>query len=318
VQQQIKICVSSPRSAVSLVAAYLSHHPAGVADLALQVEQIETVVQQAVQLGAKLLQPIQVVQTQTGSQKIACIQGWGDYQHTLIEQLQPALNSASIIDLTGQEASLLSIDHAVLNVKQGELSGAIAWYEQLFSLQRRQNFAIQTRQSALCSQVLTHPKGAIQLAINEPASVGSQIQEFLDWNRGAGIQHLALRTSGIVTLIAHLRQQGLRFLSIPASYYQQVQQRPHFPLSLTELQRIAQQEVLIDWQSDNPQALLLQAFTHPIFDQPTFFFELIERRQSLHNQRIQIAEGFGEGNFQALFEAIEREQMKRGSLKLEG
>ncbi len=114
--------------------------------------------------------------------------------------------------------------------------------------------------------------------------------------------------------IAQFRQQGLSFLSVPFSYYEALRQRPGFSLSAAEWQAIAHQEVLVDWQKDLPQALLLQAFTQPIFPQPTFFFELIERRKSWVNQRCHQAKGFGEGNFRALFEAIEREQMKRGSL----
>ncbi|NEQ25715.1 MAG: 4-hydroxyphenylpyruvate dioxygenase, partial [Microcoleus sp. SIO2G3] len=118
-----------------------------------------------------------------------------------------------------------------------------------------------------------------------------------------------LETPQIVKAIAQLRNLGLSFLSIPSSYYTQLRLNyPGLPLSAAELEEIAAQEILVDWQDKSRRALLLQTFTQPIFEQPTFFFELIERRQE--------AEGFGEGNFRALFEAIEREQMKRGSLPL--
>lgn len=325
-EQAIRFFISSPRSESSPIAQYLRQHPAGVGDLAFQVTNLEAIVQRATARGATLLQPIQLVETETGYQKTAQIRGWGDLQHTLIERHDASyrLNLGDnrsdhpiTASLSEMQPEFLCIDHVVLNVKQGDLQRALAWYEALFGFQRRQNFAIQTEHSALCSQVLTHPDGLVQFPINEPASAGSQIQEFLDLNRGSGIQHIALRTSGIVSLMARLRQHGITFLSVPLSYYEQLRDRPGFSLSLAEWHSIASQEVLVDWQLDKPQALLLQAFTQPIFELPTFFFELIERRSCTINQQRQIAEGFGEGNFRALFEAIEREQMKRGSLKVQ-
>jgi 4-hydroxyphenylpyruvate dioxygenase len=155
--------------------------------------------------------------------------------------------------------------------------------------------------------------GDVQLPINEPASANSQIQEFLNVNRGAGIQHIALRTRNIVHAIAQFRASGLSLLPVPKGYYLEIQQRKGLPLSTDELDAIAAQEILVDWKentffgSNNIIPVLLQIFTQPIFSQPTFFFEFIERRYQ--------AQGFGEGNFRALFAAIENEQIKRGSLK---
>lgn len=304
----IRFQISEPSSFSCPVARYLARHPAGVADLAFRVADLEAVLRQAAALKAIILQPVHWRSdpfSQSGGYKAACIQGWGDLQHTLIQQ-DPvdAISKTSTRDWLG-------IDHIVLNVKQGDLEQALSWYERLFGFQRCQNFAIQTAYSALCSQVLRHPSG-LQMPINEPASASSQIQEFLDWNRGSGIQHMALRVGQILPLIARLRQNGIVFLPVPASYYSQLGQRPGFELKPSEHQAIAEQEVLVDWRLGYPEALLLQAFTQPIFEQPTFFFELIERRICPVSQ--QLAAGFGEGNFQALFEAIEREQIKRGSL----
>jgi 4-hydroxyphenylpyruvate dioxygenase len=329
--QQIRFWLSSPRSADSPVAAYLTHHPAGVADLAFQVTNLAAILRQAEQLGIPIWQPLQLVESPQGCYKMAQIQGWGDLRHTLIESLNvPPVASSSLMEPEDSQATVSSdplgrstqsswigIDHVVLNVMAGDLDKVIHRYETLFGLQRQQNFAIQTERSALCSQVLSHPEGSVQLPINEPASPDSQIQEFLDWNRGAGIQHIALRTQNILDLMARLRRQKIRFLSVPLTYYEQLCQRPEYALTPAEYERIAQQEVLVDWQPDQPQALLLQAFTHPIFEQPTFFFELIERRSYQVSQQMKTVQGFGERNFQALFEAIEREQMKRGSLKVE-
>jgi 4-hydroxyphenylpyruvate dioxygenase len=300
------IFLSSAKTAQSPVAQYLQNHPAGVADVAFQVTDLEAAIAKAETVGAKVTRSPQIVRQPWQTVKLAQIQGWGDLRHTLVEQ-KPLKKSLEVRWVKG-------FDHVVLNVAAGELGKAIAWYEKAFGFQRQQTFEIQTGRSALYSQVLVHPEGEAQMPINEPASPSSQIQEFLNDNRGTGIQHIALQTGEIVEAIAQFRQQGVAFLPVPFSYYEALRQRPGFNLSEIEWQAIAHQEVLVDWPKDMPQALLLQAFTQPIFPQPTFFFELIERRKGWANQQYYQAKGFGEGNFQALFEAIEREQMKRGSL----
>jgi 4-hydroxyphenylpyruvate dioxygenase len=210
-------------------------------------------------------------------------------------------------------SSFAAIDHIVLNVSAGDLERAVTWYEKILDFQPQQTFNIQTARSALYSQVMVSGNGDVQLPINEPASANSQIQEFLNVNRGAGIQHIALRTRNIVHAIAQFRASGLSLLPVPKGYYLEIQQRKGLPLSTDELDAIAAQEILVDWKentffgSNNIIPVLLQIFTQPIFSQPTFFFEFIERRYQ--------AQGFGEGNFRALFAAIENEQIKRGSLK---
>jgi 4-hydroxyphenylpyruvate dioxygenase len=287
--------LSSALTQESPVAHYLQQHPPGIVDVAFQVEDLPAAIAQALHANARVLQTAGAFQ----------VLGWGKLRHTLVAA-QSHVKSANAV--------ITAIDHIVLNVAQGELEPAIAFYEQAFGFQRQQSFAIRTQRSALCSQVLTHPDSAIKFPINEPATKTSQIQEFLDLNGGAGIQHLALRTEGIVAAIAQFRQRGLTFLQVPLSYYEQLRQREGFQLTEAEWEAIAAQEVLVDWQSEQASALLLQAFTQPIFSQPTFFFELIERRRCWVGEVEKTAQGFGEANFQALFEAIEREQMKRGSL----
>ncbi len=313
--------LSSPLTSLSPVADFLRQHPPGVADIAFCVEDVEAVMQKAIAHGAKVLQPIQ----QKSCLKWSKIAAWGSLTHTLIERqeippcppeargggeqensyypllaehLKPYPPVAAINTFTG-------IDHVVLNVATGDLERAVAWYQNTLDFHSQQSFKIQTERSALHSQVMVSPNSSVQFPINQPASPNSQIQEFLDVNRGSGIQHIALQTLNIVSAIAQFRSQGLSFLPVPPSYYTQLQER-QIPLSADQLAEIAQQQILVDWQDTNPQALLLQTFTQPIFGQPTFFFELIERRAQ--------APGFGEGNFRALFEAIEREQIKRGSL----
>jgi 4-hydroxyphenylpyruvate dioxygenase len=310
--------LSSPLLPTSPVAEFLRQHPPGVADVAFDVEDVEKAIALAAQHNAKIIQPIQSEEYI----KWGKISAWGSLTHTLIEKVQGddledkgttwgqggqggrlgGISSTSPLS----PSSITAIDHIVLNVAQGDLERAVAWYEEVLDFQPQQAFKIKTDRSALYSRVMLSRNGGVQLPINEPASAQSQIQEFLDVNRGAGIQHIALQTPNIVDAIALFRACGLSLLPVPQTYYSQLKQREKLPLSALELEAIAQQEILVDWKEDTQKAVLLQIFTQPIFTQPTFFFEFIERRFQ--------AQGFGEGNFRALFEAIEKEQIKRGSL----
>lgn len=314
----IYFVLSSALAPDSPVARYLQDHPAGVTDLAFRVRDLPYTLEQAMAGGARLLQPIQTLNYPCGQLQWAKVGGWGELHHTLIQRTgltpllpdgsatQPVVPAAPISISSTRPAPLLQIDHVVLNVAAGDLSQALAWYQQVFGFSSSRRFEIQTSRSALRSEVLVHPEGRAQLPINEPLSAGSQIQEFLNVNHGPGIQHIALQTNQILSTVAQLRRQGLKFLDVPPSYYTQLRQRlPDWMLAL-DWQRIEQQQILVDWQASQTEALLLQIFTQPIFAEPTFFLEIIERRSQ--------AQGFGEGNFMALFEAIEQEQIKRGTL----
>jgi 4-hydroxyphenylpyruvate dioxygenase len=316
--------LSSPLLPTSPVTEFLRHHPPGVADVAFAVADLPAVIARVAANGAKILQFIE----DAGSCKYAKIVAWGGLTHTLIErklikgeegqtnQFKIQNSKFKVKELLPSISNHLSnhiftdIDHVVLNVGVGNLETAVSWYQKVLDLQPQQSFKIHTERSALHSRVMMSANGKVQLPINEPGSPNSQIQEFLQVNRGAGIQHIALRTPHLISAIARFRAAGLSFLSIPESYYTKLQQRLEFPLSSPELQAITQQEILVDCQKDSPLgALLLQIFTQPIFEEPTFFFEFIERRSQ--------ASGFGEGNFRALFEAIESEQVKRGFVREE-
>ncbi|MEH2376801.1 4-hydroxyphenylpyruvate dioxygenase [Nostoc sp.] len=307
--------LSSPLLPTSPVAEFLRQYPPGVADVAFAVEDVDGAIALAHLHGATILQPIQERQVGTAFFKCGKIAAWGGLTHTLIEKSLVSGHPSLVFD-KGQmtnDNTFTAIDHIVLNVAVGELERAVAWYEKILDFQPQQAFKIKTNRSALHSQVMVSRNGSVQLPINEPASSNSQIQEFLDVNRGPGIQHIALRTTNLVSAIAQFRASGLSLLSVPQTYYSQLKQRPGLSLSPLELEAIAQQEILVDWQEYTPleggniAPLLLQIFTQPIFEQPTFFFEFIERRFQ--------AKGFGEGNFRALFEAIESEQIKRGTLQ---
>ncbi|MBC1223867.1 4-hydroxyphenylpyruvate dioxygenase [Nostoc sp. UCD121] len=303
--------LSSPLLPTSPVAEFLRKYPPGVADVAFAVEDVEAAIAQAQKHGATILQPIQEREVGRAFLKCGKIAAWGGLTHTLIERSLVICPSSSVNNTN--DNTFTAIDHIVLNVAVGELDRAVAWYEKILDFQPQQAFKIKTNRSALHSQVMVSRNGSVQLPINEPASRNSQIQEFLDVNRGPGIQHIALRTTNLVSAIAKFRASGLPLLSVPQTYYSQLKQRSGLTLSPLELEAIAQQEILVDWQEYTPVGtqqtapLLLQIFTQPIFEQPTFFFEFIERRFQ--------AQGFGEGNFRALFEAIESEQIKRGTLQ---
>jgi 4-hydroxyphenylpyruvate dioxygenase len=308
--QKIVFLLSSPLNSLSPVAEFLKQYPEGVVDVALQVEDLESLVR-----GIKQDIFIQENFYPSGKLKTCEVTSIANLKHTLIERHgnTPILDDVNLVTYPINEQSqsnITEIDHLVLNVFQGNLESTANWYEQNLGFIKKQTFTIQTERSSLYSQVLVHPKTQIQFPINEPRSDNSQIQEFLDFNGKEGIQHLALKSQNILSLTKQLRDRGVIFLSVPTSYYQQInKQKSAFIVSDQEWLAIREQEILIDFEQDNctssEKPTLLQIFTKPIFDKPTFFFELIERRNS--------AQGFGEGNFQALFEAIEREQLQRGT-----
>jgi 4-hydroxyphenylpyruvate dioxygenase len=274
--------LSSALSSTSPVASYLKKHPPGVADIALRVHRIETQLAKADQIQVSL----QTLPSKGGLLKWAKISGWGSLSHTLIENTssvdfcqaffesgtQAESNLRAIAD---GAADFTQIDHVVLNVAAGVLGQVVEWYRNLFDFQVQQTFQIQTETSGLNSKVLMSQDGQVYFNINEPSSSKSQIQEFLDENRGSGIQHIALKTHNIVQAVMQMRQRGMKFLSVPATYYSQLNQRLQqekiSQFSQTEAQDIKAQNILVDWQKNRPESILLQIFSHPIFEQRTFF-----------------------------------------------
>ena len=330
----VYIVLSSPITQDSPVAEFLRLHPPGVVDIAFLVSDLAVVMERIVKKGAKILKTIQERSFSQGYLKWSKIAAFGTVNHTISEQKgiskiwaistqldwiedpfelesYPTAIQGKTSRLNSNENNKIAtlfnkIDHVVLNVAAGDLRRVVEWYRDILGFQPQQMFKIETETSGLGSQVMIHPDSGVQLPINEPTSANSQIQEFLDVNRGAGIQHIALATDNIIDAIAQLRHRGLSFIEVSPTYYTRAQQRCN--LSVTEWEKIIAHQILVDSQADSPQSLLLQTFTQPIFKHPTFFFEIIERRLG--------AKGFGEGNFRALFEAIEREQLKRGNLQV--
>ncbi|MEM9483732.1 MAG: 4-hydroxyphenylpyruvate dioxygenase [Cyanobacteria bacterium P01_F01_bin.116] len=297
--------LSSPRTSDSPVAEYLRNHPPGVADVAIEVKNLtailrhlETHTQPQTTLSPTLSQLVDLDE-KTRPSAWASISGWGALRHTFIER-QPLENP---VQSSLQYRTSKGVDHIVLNVPAGELQAAVKFYQCLLQLQKQQRFNIQTAQSGLYSQVLFSPTSQVYFNINEPTSNNSQIQAFLEANQGAGVQHIALHSEPIVPTVVNLRNRGVPLLSVPSKYYSQLQQRLQMhPLDLVtnqEWHQIIAQQILLDWQPKQPNSLLLQIFSRPIFHKNLFFFEFIERRQAV--------QGFGEGNFLALYKAIEAE-----------
>jgi 4-hydroxyphenylpyruvate dioxygenase len=287
----IYFVLSSPITQSSPVFNYLRHHPAGVIDVALNVEDIETILAKTAFVGEPTSFPCLC-----GHLKWAKVSGWGDLTHTLIENTSSfsfceAMASRMSAE-NGAEPSAISIaktkpseidpasiftqiDHVVLNVPAGALQKTVDWYCNLFDFQVQQTFNIQTQYSGLRSRVLKSADRKIYFNINEPTSASSQIQKFLEANRGSGIQHIALRTENIVQAVAELRQRGLGFLSVPGAYYTQLKQKlmPMLRnlLKPTELAELETHCILADVSEAESASLLLQIFTQPIFKEPTFF-----------------------------------------------
>ena len=305
------LVLSSPLNSTSPVARYLKSHPSGVVDIAFRVKDIAKIIERACGLSVEILQDIQQGKCTTGGFKYAKIAGWNCLQHTLIEAgdrlgyCLPNFQLKQHQNIPRYESKVTNIDHVVLNVAKGKLNSAVKLYRALFNFQVQQSFEIQTNKSGLSSQALIDEAGEVQFNINEPTSANSQIQEFIDLNHGSGIQHLALRSLNLIADIARMQQRDLKFLAVPRAYYSQLES---LPLNSEEQEAIADLQILVDRDRSLPQSLLMQTFTRPIFEQPTFFLEFIERRQE--------AKGFGGGNFQALFEAVERAQENR-TLKIE-
>jgi 4-hydroxyphenylpyruvate dioxygenase len=305
---QVLFRISSALNKSSPVAAFLAVHPPGVADVAFFVDDLDSFSQNISSLN------INIIETPTlnvdGLLQMV-IQGWGNFRHTIIANAESPSQDELLSKVPPsakefEDSYIIGIDHVVLNVPKDQLTNAAKWYQDLFGWRVQQSFDIQTAHSGLYSQALIDSTGQVQFNINEPSTVSSQIQTFLDIHGGAGIQHVALHSRNIFQAVDNMQQKGLNFLSIPVSYYHNLKNRSenirNFPFGIKEWHHLEKLAILLDWSGDNAAELLLQIFTQPIFNEPTFFFEIIERRSQ--------AQGFGEGNFMALFQAMEQESLK--------
>lgn len=311
-QGEIRFVVTSALDPGSEVAHHVRHHGDGVRAVAYRVDDARAAHHAVVARGARSVRAPSASRDGGGEVVVAEIAAYGDTRHALVERdgyrgvFMPGYEPTDLPVHAGAAVGLTRIDHIVANVEAGRLDQWVDWYERVWGLTRRQHFgedAISTAYSALRSTVVGDG-GRIVLPINEPAPGlrTSQIAEFLDYYRGPGVQHVALRTSDIVSTVRALRDRGIRTLRVPADYYAQVPARIagiEAPLPWDELAALG---ILVD---RDEEGFLLQVFTENVASRPTVFIEIIQREG---------ARGFGEGNFKALFESIEAEQARRGNL----
>jgi 4-hydroxyphenylpyruvate dioxygenase len=309
-QGDIRFVVTSGLRGDSEICRYASAHGDAVKDIALTVPDASNAYRQAVQRGARGVDEPHWVEDEFGRVELSSIAAYGEVVHTFVNRSEyagPYLPGYFAQSANGAPAGigLRTIDHVVGNVELGRMDHWVEFYERTMGFTEMIHFsdeAISTEYSALMSKVMTDGEGKIKFPINEPAEGKrkSQIEEYLEYCGGPGVQHIALASDDIVGTVERLRERGMIFLSTPEAYYEDAPGRVGEILEdWDDLQRL---RILVDRDDDG---YLLQIFTKTAQDRPTLFFEVIER----HGAR-----GFGEGNFKALFEAIEREQALRGNL----
>ena len=307
-QGRIRLVVTGALGSGSEIARHHALHGDGVRSIALSVPDVDHAYAEALARGARGVTAPEELSDGHGTVRRASIATYGDTLHTFVDRAGydgPFLPGYTATPASAAPDLLLAIDHIVGNVELGHMQEWVGFYERVFGMTEMIHFsdeAISTEYSALMSKVVTSGNGRIKFPINEPAEGRrkSQIDEYLDFYGGAGAQHIAVATRDIVATVAELRSRGVAFLPIPDAYYDDVAER--VPAVADQLADLRAQGILVD---HDDEGYLLQIFTTPVGDRPTVFFEVIER----HGAR-----GFGEGNFKALFEAIEREQDKRGNL----
>jgi 4-hydroxyphenylpyruvate dioxygenase len=309
-QGKIRFVLTTPLSPGSEIAAHLHKHGDGVRDYALWVDDARLAFRTAVDRGAIAVHEPQVISDEDGEVVIAAISTYGDTIHSLVERrnytglFMPGFRAVQP-HYQPPEVGLRYVDHCVGNVELGQMNRWVAYYGDVMGFRNLITFDdkdISTEYSSLMSKVMANGNDRIKFPINEPASgkKKSQIEEYLDFYGGPGVQHLALATEDIIATVTALRDRGVEFLTVPTSYYGELQERVG---RIDEpVDQLAALGILVD---RDPDGYLLQIFTKPVEDRPTLFYEIIQRKG---------ARSFGKGNFKALFEAIEREQEARGNL----
>ncbi len=293
------------------IAAHVARHGDGVQNIALWVDDAESAYLETTKRGARGVAEPSVLRDDRGEVKTAAIAIYGETIHTFIERRKyagvflPGYAGIDGEDVVSRPAGLKHIDHMVANVELGAMNRWVRFYEEVMGFRMYQTFDdkdISTEYSALMSKVMANGNGRIKFPVNEPAPGRrrSQIDEYLDFYGGPGVQHIAMETGDIINTVSRLRAQGVEFLRVPSTYYEDLEKRiGRIDEPVNELSNLG---VLVD---RDDEGYMLQIFTKPVEDRPTLFYEIIQRKGS---------RGFGKGNFRALFEAIEREQARRGNL----
>ncbi len=311
------------KGAVAPDSPLITHHAEhgdGVVDISLEVPDVDVCIEQARRAGATVLQEPETVTDEHGSVRVAAIAAYGETRHSLVQRVvdgetysgpylpgyQPA--ASTFVKRDGAPKRLFqALDHIVGNVELGKMDEWVAFYNRVMGFVNMAEFIgddIATDYSALMSKVVANGNHRVKFPLNEPAIAKkkSQIDEYLEFYRGPGAQHLALATNDILRTVDELRTEGVEFLDTPDAYYEDPEMRARIGEVRVPIEELQKRKILVDRDEDG---YLLQIFTRPLGDRPTVFFEIIERHGSL---------GFGKGNFKALFESIEREQDKRGNL----
>lgn len=309
-QGKIRLVLTTALQANSEISEHVRRHGDGVKVMALWVEDARKAYHETMSRGAESAGPLRVLHDENGEVVMASIKTYGDTIHTFVERKNyrgvflPGFEARESTAFRGS-VGLQYVDHCVGNVELGAMNQWVKFYEDVMGFKLLLTFDdndISTEYSALMSKVVSNGNGYIKFPINEPAEgrKKSQVDEYLDFYGGPGVQHIAVATHNIIHTVEELRNRGVEFLEVPASYYEDLLERVG---EIDEdLQPLKDLNILVD---RDEEGYLLQIFTKPVEDRPTLFFEIIQRKG---------ATSFGKGNFKALFEAIEREQARRGNL----
>jgi 4-hydroxyphenylpyruvate dioxygenase len=313
-QGDITFVLTSPLSSEHPDNRRLITHGDGVQDIALEVDNVPAAYEEVLRRGAQSVAPPTLLEDEQGVYEYATIRAYGDTTHTFVNHdryrgaFAPGykpLDPDRYSPRTFHSAGLKAIDHVVGNVEEGKMDEWVHFYERVMGFSQLVHFDdkdISTEYTALMSKVVQGGNGRIKFPINEPAKSRrrSQIEEYLQYYGGPGVQHIALSTEDIIDTVRALRHNDVSFLRVPGAYYDLLEDR--VGKIEEDVSELAELGILVD---RDDEGYLLQIFTQPVEDRPTLFFEVIERRGS---------RSFGKGNFKALFEAIEREQARRGTL----
>jgi len=309
-QNKIRFVLTTPLGPDGEIATHVHQHGDGVHDIALWVDDARDAYAKAVERGATSAYEPRVIRDDDGEIVVAGIKIYGDTIHSLVERKNyrgiflPGFQKREW-HYQAPETGLLHVDHCVANVELGKMNEWVGFYDRVMGFKNLISFDdedISTEYSSLMSKVMSNGNERIKFPINEPAAgkKKSQIDEYLDFYHGPGVQHLALATDDIISTVTALRDRGVEFLRAPTTYYAELQARVG---KIDEpIDRLEELGILVD---RDPDGYLLQIFSKPVEDRPTLFYEIIERKG---------ARSFGKGNFKALFEAIEQEQALRGNL----
>jgi 4-hydroxyphenylpyruvate dioxygenase len=313
-QGDITFVLTSPLSREHPESERLITHGDGVMDIALDVPDVRATFAEAVRRGATPVKQPEALEDEFGVFETATIKAYGDTTHTFVNRdryrgaFSPGFHPLAhdrYHPSTARPVGLAAVDHIVGNVEEGKMNEWVGFYNRVLGFSQLVSFDdkdISTEYSALMSKVVQNGTGRIKFPINEPAKAKrrSQIDEYLQYYGGPGVQHIALITGDIVKTVKAMRANDVSFLRVPKTYYETLENRVG-PIK-EDLQELAELGILVD---RDDEGYMLQIFTKPVADRPTLFFEVIQRRGS---------KSFGKGNFKALFEAIEREQELRGTL----